>query len=372
MSSPPPFRTQSHSSRSPATAAYEQPDVGAPASGVPTEPLLEHQSPAARADQRVHDPYAALRLANLRFYMAGWLASFIGQRMLGTEAIDWKCISGPACRAGFDPRLAVGLWLGAGDAGAVLSLPAGQLADRFNRRKILMVSQFLSAAMAAALAWLSYANGSLGWMYAVLFGYAVATAIGWPGAVALLPQIVPEEVFSNAATWVSSMFQVAAMAGPALGESSSSRGRGGRMPSTWRARWGLSASSPCCANGPAHAPAAGVVAEPHRGSEIRLAGQADPRDHHHGFVCRAARRGGGIAPGVCAHPRRGASRIRLAASGAGVGALVMGMIIAHRPPMKKSGRNLLWAVADSAGDDRLRHLQIVHPLDGHALSHRRV
>ncbi|HEX4123568.1 MAG TPA: MFS transporter, partial [Tepidisphaeraceae bacterium] len=215
--SPPPSEQNHSPDDPPSTPAYEQPDVARAASGAPTEQLLEHESPAARADQRVHDPYAALRLKNFRFYMAGWLASFIGQQMLAT-AVDWEVYQRAAASGRLDPRLAVGLVGGVLALPVLfLSLPAGQLADRFNRRKILIISQFLSAVMAAALAWVSYANGSLGWMYGLLFGYAVATAVGWPARAALLPQIVPDEVFSNAATWVSSMFQVAAMAGPALG-----------------------------------------------------------------------------------------------------------------------------------------------------------
>ena len=41
--------------------------------------------------------------------------------------------------------------------------------------------------------------------------------MGWPARTALLPQVVPAEHFSNATTWSSSAFQVAATLGPTLG-----------------------------------------------------------------------------------------------------------------------------------------------------------
>jgi MFS family permease len=326
--------------------AYEQPDAARPASAAPTEPMLEHESPAALSAQRVHDPYAALRLPNFRFYMFGWLASFIGQQMLAT-AIDWEVYQRAAQSGRIDPRLAVGLVGGVLALPVLfLSLPAGQLADRFNRRKIMMVSQLLSAIMAGGMAWWSYSSGPLGVMYGLLFGYAISTAMGWPARAALLPSIVPEEVFSNAATWVSSMFQVAAMAGPALGG----------LVLVKAAWWAYAIDSVCALSF--------VVflmllherpsARPRQPASLQslIAGVK--------FVWRvklilatitmdlfAVLLGGATAllPAyvqILGVGKVGFGWLRAAPA---VGALLMAMILAHRPPMKHSGRNLLWAVA---------------------------
>ena len=46
---------------------------------------------------------------------------------------------------------------------------------------------------------------------------AVGRALGSPARQALLPQLVPSELFSNAVTWNSSMFYIASVTGPAIG-----------------------------------------------------------------------------------------------------------------------------------------------------------
>ena len=196
---------------------YERPDPERPASASPTEQELEAQMPSgSRAGG--HDPYAALRLKDYRYYAAGWIISVIGQQ-IQTVAVEWDIYTRTkAINHGLDPLLALGL-VGAVLAVPVifLAIPAGMLADRFDRRKIIMFSMAGSAIGSIGLAYFSYQHASLALMYGCLFFGAIANAIGWPARSALLPQIVPAEVFSNAATWNSSAFQVAAMIGPALG-----------------------------------------------------------------------------------------------------------------------------------------------------------
>ena len=53
--------------------------------------------------------------------------------------------------------------------------------------------------------------------YLVLFCNATASAFIGPAASSLVPQIVPLKIFSNAAAWLSSGFQVGSVLGPALG-----------------------------------------------------------------------------------------------------------------------------------------------------------
>jgi MFS family permease len=187
-----------------------------PASAAPTEAQLECETPGgSRAGG--HDPYAALRLRDYRLYSAGWVSSVIGQQIQDV-AVGWDVFNRTKAESGLNPLLALGL-VGAvlGLPVMVLALPAGALADRFDRRKILMASMAGASAAALGLAWLSHTHGSLAMMYLCLFLGAAALAFGWPARSALLPQIVPAEVFSNAATWNSSAFQVAAMIGPAIG-----------------------------------------------------------------------------------------------------------------------------------------------------------
>lgn len=194
--------------------ALEPPDVQRPASAAPTEQELEEQSPGG-SSAIGHDPYAALRIRGYQLYSLGWMASVIGLQVQSV-AVGWQLFQrAGSVRAG---ALALG-WVGGVQALPVilLALPAGQLADHFDRRSIVMIGAIGSALASIALALASHWNSPVGLMYLFLGLGATAQAISWPARSALLPQIVPAEVFSNAATWNSSTFQIASMAGPALG-----------------------------------------------------------------------------------------------------------------------------------------------------------
>ncbi len=189
-------------------------------------------SPATPAK---HDPYAALRSGGFFAYAFGWVAAVLGQQM-ASVALGWDIYhrTGSAMSLG---------WVGLVQAIPViaLALPAGMLADRFDRRKIVILTQLLIAVTSFALAIVSARHGTaglidavirgaayvglkptfmqveLGLMYAIICSSAIAAAIGGPARSAILPQIVPTAIFSNAVAWNSSFFQMASVIGPALG-----------------------------------------------------------------------------------------------------------------------------------------------------------
>lgn len=99
----------------------------------------------------------------------------------------------------------------------VLALPAGHLADRMDRKRIVIAAQVVFIITSLALAALSFAQGPIPLVYAVLLLGGIAQAYNNPARTALLPRLVPASVFGNAVTWSSSAFQVAAVVGPALG-----------------------------------------------------------------------------------------------------------------------------------------------------------
>jgi MFS family permease len=99
----------------------------------------------------------------------------------------------------------------------LLALPAGHLADRMDRKKIVIVAQMIFISMSLSLAALSHYQGAIVLMFAILLVRGVAQAYNNPARSALLPRLVPAEVFGNAVTWSSSGFQTAAVVGPALG-----------------------------------------------------------------------------------------------------------------------------------------------------------
>src|SRR4051794_25409837 len=193
----------------------ERPDPDRPATGAPTETALETETPGGSLSAG-HNPYAALRYREYWLYTVGWVFSVIGQQVQSV-AVGWEITH----RLHTDAKhasLALGI-VGGVQALPVmlLSIPAGHLADVSDRRRIVMASVLLGAVFSAGLALVSHWHGPILWMYVLLGLNATALAVGWPARSALLPQIVPPEVFSNAATWNSSGFQVAAVAGPALG-----------------------------------------------------------------------------------------------------------------------------------------------------------
>jgi MFS family permease len=99
----------------------------------------------------------------------------------------------------------------------LLFLPAGTLADRMPRRTLAIGAHLLMASCAAALAGLTLLEGPI-WLYYVVLAFTgVAMAFRAPSVGPMLPALVPKEDFGNANAWFSSTFELAAMAGPALG-----------------------------------------------------------------------------------------------------------------------------------------------------------
>ncbi len=99
----------------------------------------------------------------------------------------------------------------------LLALPAGHLADRVDRKKILILAQVVFVLGSLGLAALSYGRGPIPVIYGVLLIHGVAQAYNNPARSALLPRLVPEHAFGNAVTWSSSAFQTSAVVGPAIG-----------------------------------------------------------------------------------------------------------------------------------------------------------
>ncbi|MCY3900885.1 MAG: MFS transporter [Caldilineaceae bacterium] len=160
---------------------------------------------------RSHDPYAAFRIHDYRLYVIGWLVARMGT-YIQSIAIAWEIYqrTGEALSLGL-VGLAQALPL------MVLALPAGLLADRYERRRLSIVSLLGMTATSLALAAFSIREGPVLWMYALLFLDACMMTVGRPARTALLPQLVPADVFPNAVTWNTSLMHIASVAGPALG-----------------------------------------------------------------------------------------------------------------------------------------------------------
>ena len=100
----------------------------------------------------------------------------------------------------------------------VLILPAGHVADRYDRRRVQLLTYALLAACAVILLALALARVTdLLPVFAVMVLFGIARAFNQPTAQALLPNLAPIELFPRAVAVNSSLGQVATIAGPALG-----------------------------------------------------------------------------------------------------------------------------------------------------------
>jgi MFS family permease len=102
--------------------------------------------------------------------------------------------------------------------GLLFLLPAGHVADRFDRRQVILVCYTLQVFSTAALLFLTRAGvHSVFPIYVTLFFVGTGRAFSGPASAALIPHLVPEEHFVNAVTWGGAIFQFSNITGPALG-----------------------------------------------------------------------------------------------------------------------------------------------------------
>ena len=100
----------------------------------------------------------------------------------------------------------------------LLALPAGVLADHFDRRRILILCQLALAAAGATLALLSYLNTlSFGSIIAIAFVAGSAAALSAPAFQSIVPSLVPTDEIRPAVALSSVSFNIARVIGPSIG-----------------------------------------------------------------------------------------------------------------------------------------------------------
>ncbi|HEY5238031.1 MAG TPA: MFS transporter [Rhizomicrobium sp.] len=100
----------------------------------------------------------------------------------------------------------------------LLVLPAGDVTDRTDQRKVLSAALIVQAICAGLLLFLNFTPlRTLTPFYAVLVLFGAARGFSAPSSQSLLPFIVPPERLPKAIAWSSSAFQTAVIAGPAIG-----------------------------------------------------------------------------------------------------------------------------------------------------------
>lgn len=306
----------------------------------------------ARPLTEVHRPYDVLKNRDFLFYLVGRFVASMGQQML-TVAVMWELYE--------RTHSAMNLGL----VGLVqtlpmifFTLPAGHVADNFNRKRIIIAMTFAIACASAGLTLISAFDAPVFWIYCCLFATGTARTFLWPASSAFLPQLVPRGQFSKAVTWSSGSFQLSSVAGPAIG---------GAIIALCHQASGSLAAHPAA---PVYAinALAGIIC-------LTLIGFVR-RDHvvaarepmtlpslvaGFNFVFSSPIIIGTITLDLFAVLLGGATSLLpvyakeilyTGPSGLGIlqaalplGSLLCALVLAHRPPLAKAGRALLWAVA---------------------------
>jgi len=194
-----------------------------------------------------HDPYAALRHAGYRRFLIGNFLANIGRQAFNVAAA-WQIYQWT------HSATALGL-VGLVNVLPLLAfvLPAGVLADRHDRRRIIMRTTVVSVLLSFMLvlvthyhasiprlapldaanrllhgtallferhtdtSLLRFDNPALPLTYLILLIQASLRVLAGPSRGAFVPLLVPQSALSNAVTWTSSSFELSTVLGPALG-----------------------------------------------------------------------------------------------------------------------------------------------------------
>lgn len=100
----------------------------------------------------------------------------------------------------------------------LLVLPAGQIADRADRRLVLIGAYSVEALCGAILLWFTLTGGRALWpVFVAMMLFGCGRAFWMPTGQAMTPNLVPREVFPSAVAVNSALFQTGVIVGPAIG-----------------------------------------------------------------------------------------------------------------------------------------------------------
>lgn len=157
-----------------------------------------------------HDAYGPLRIAAFRKYFFGNILSLVGMQMQAT-AVGWEVyeVTGDALSLAMVALAQIVPVL-------CLTLVAGQVADRFSRRRVICVAVSTVTLASALMAVNSLLWRDIGLLYGLLVLNGAGRAFQQPSKASYMPTLVPRLMFPNAVTWMTSGFQFATVIGPAV------------------------------------------------------------------------------------------------------------------------------------------------------------
>jgi len=301
----------------------------------------KEQHPARR------DRLAVMRVRDYRRYWFGGALAAAGSQMTGVAA-GWELYSRTHA------PISLGL-LGLVSALPVilLALPAGTVADRMDRKRVCLLSQGAAAFLLVLLFWVSHSHAPLPLFYALILLQATAGAFFGPALGALVANIVPRELLPDASKWSSIRWQLAATLGPVLGGVLVQRfSLVGLGPSPVYALDALGRLAFCAIIFP-------MRPRPHErsGEELNWGTVAAGWHFVRGnplilstiTLDMVAVLFGGATAMLPVYARDilhvGAQGLGPLRAAPAVGAVLMSLFLTARPPLRRAGRALLWAVA---------------------------
>jgi len=161
-----------------------------------------------------HDPYAVFRYASFRWFVVSVLAMVMAAQVQ-LVVVGWEIY-----QLTQDP-LSLGL-LGLSEVLPYLAvaLYAGHVVDRRDRKLVSLASLVVLFGAAIALFTMALVEPAPTrvWPFYLVFGACgLARSFLQVARSALVAEVVPRELYQNAATWRSSTWQAGSVAGPALG-----------------------------------------------------------------------------------------------------------------------------------------------------------
>ena len=294
-------------------------------------------------NQPAADSRAAFRYPDFRRYLLARLLTTLSSEMQSV-AVGWQMYAithrpldlGLAGLAQFLPAVC-------------LFLVTGHVSDRVPRKRILLACALGFAICSALLLLFALRNISTVYpIYAVLLINGTVRAFNAPAAQSFLPLILPREVFPNGVTWNSSAFQASTIAGPMIGgllygfTGHAHFVYGTALFAYLAGAWALSGVQPKQSAG---TPAAHVPANLLAG--LRYIWQNKLVLGAMSLDLFAVLLGGAVAllPVFAREILKvGAVGLGFMRSAPGVGALLMSVIVAHRPLRRKAGLAMFWCV----------------------------
>ena len=154
-------------------------------------------------------PYAVLRNRDFVLYLTGRLVATLGQAMF-VMALGWELYE--RTHSAFALGL-VGLTQVV--PMVLFTLPAGHLADNYNRKRIIVLTTILVATANVGMTFISAAQAPIQFVYLCLFITGSARTFLWAATASFLPMLLERKDFARAVTWSSTTYQFSSIAGPA-------------------------------------------------------------------------------------------------------------------------------------------------------------